>query len=446
MMMKLSEIYTLFKQPFTLEKDIDISHVKIDSRILQPGDLFVAIRGENYDGHTFIEEAKKKGAVAAIVSKPIQTTLPLIQVDDTLFALGQIAKYWRDKFTLPVVALTGSCGKTTTKTILANILAHCAPTLSTQGTLNNDIGVPLTLLNLTDKDQYAVIELGANHAGEIAYTAALASPQIGLITNIAPVHLEGFGSIDGVAHAKSEIYQALPPNGIAILNHDEPYYEKFKMLMAAHKSYTFGINRPSHVMATQIENLENGLSRFNLHYGKEIHSVTLPLLGQHNIMNALAAACVAYALEVPLKKTIQGIETVAPPSKRMNRYQTFNDGLLIDDTYNANPTAFFAAIDFLAQHSGRKILVVGDMGELGPEAEYYHAQVGEHAQLKGIDHLYSVGILSAHATYAFGENAQHFENKNDLIAHLKKNLTSGDIVLVKGSRSAKMEDVVMGIK
>lgn len=420
--------------------------ISIDTRTLKPGELYIAIRGTRLDGHDYLNEAISKGACAAIVDHVIETNIPLIVVPDTTHALGTLAQAWRRQFHLPVVALTGSCGKTTTKAILAHILEQVGPTLSTQGTLNNEIGAPLTLLKLTSEHQFAVIELGANHPKEIAYTAALTQPQIALITNIAPVHLEGFGSLEGVAQAKGEIYAALPKDGMALLNHDDAFFSQFKAQTEHHKTFTFGLTADSTISAHDIKNTAEGFPTFTLQYHNESCSITLPLLGQHNVMNALAAACAAYALNIPLALVKTGLESVTAVNKRMNKYHAFNGAVLIDDTYNANPTAFLAAIDFLTQQTGEKVLVVGDMGELGPDAIYYHEQLGQQAKAKGIQHLYAVGKLSAHAAQAFGTHGEHFSDKSQLIAHLRKAVTPEQVVLVKGSRSAKMEEVVEGLK
>lgn len=445
-MMNLHSVATLFNNPSPQAKNISFTGVSIDSRTIQTGNLFIAIRGERLDGHEYLEEAIKKGAAAAIVDHAIEASIPLIVVPNTTLALGTLAHAWRKQFHLPVVALTGSCGKTTTKAILANVFEQQGKTLATQGTLNNEIGAPLTLLQLNPSHKFAAIELGANHPGEIAYTAALTEPSVALITNIAPVHLEGFGSLEGVANAKSEIYAALSPQGTAILNQDDAFFPLFKKQNADRPHITFGLTNKSDVHANDIETTAEGFSKFTLHYRHETCTVILPLLGRHNVMNALAAAAAALALNISLAVVKAGLETVAPVNKRMNKYKTFNGAVLIDDTYNANPTAFLAAIDFLTQQEGKKILVTGDMGELGPQAAHYHEQLGHQAKDKGIDYLFAVGNLSAHTAKAFGEHGMHFAGKPALIAHLRQTVTPEHVVLVKGSRSAKMEEVVEGLK
>ncbi|OGT77743.1 MAG: hypothetical protein A3G71_07165 [Gammaproteobacteria bacterium RIFCSPLOWO2_12_FULL_38_14] len=446
-MLDLHFIQTCLRQPIQ-HKNILFNNVSIDSRTLQSGALFIAIRGANFDGHDLLNKAIEKGATAAIVSHAVTSSIPLIIVPDTIKALGQLAQLWRQTFTLPLIAVTGSCGKTTTKSILANILSQKGASLATTGTLNNEIGVPLTLLQLKKTHQFAVIELGANHPGEISYVASLAKPTIALITTIAPVHLEGFGSLEDVAKAKSEIYDALSDEGVAILNHDDTFYDFFKKQNQHRKYFTFGLTKKNNVYASDIVMTAEGFPKFNLHYGNDTTSITLPLLGKHNVTNALAAACAALSLEIALTDVKKGLESIIPEKKRMNRYTAFNQATLFDDTYNANPTAFLAALDFLTHQPGNKILVVGDMGELGSDAVYYHEQLGKQAKNKGIHCLLALGPLSAYTVNAFGneKTAKHFENKIELIAYLKKHLTPKDTVLIKGSRSTKMEEVVEALK
>ncbi len=444
-MMHLHAICALLHAPAPQKENIEFTGISIDSRTLQAGHLFIAIRGTRFDGHAYLAQAIQQGARAAVVDHPIETTLPLIIVPNTTHALGVIAQAWRQQFSLPVVALTGSCGKTTTKSILAHILEQIAPTLSTQGTLNNEIGVPLTLLQLTQQHQFAVIELGTNHPGEIAYIAGLTQPNIALITNITPVHLAGFGSLAGIAAEKSTLYNALSKNGIAILNQADAFFSEFKQQNSQRTCLSFGLHPHNDVYATHCHTTTAGFPAFTLHYRQETGDVVLPLLGQHNILNALAAACAALALSIPFTAVQTGLCTVKAVNKRMNKRTTFNGVTLIDDTYNANPTAFLAAIDFLLQQKGKKILVVGDMGELGPDAAFYHAQLGQQAKEKGVDYLFAVGELSSHTVEAFGENAKHFLDKPSLIRYLRQMMNPEHILLVKGSRSAKMEEVVEGL-
>lgn len=423
--------------------DRSIKQICIDTRKLTPGDLFIAIKGERFDGHDFLEEAVKKGAAAVIVEKK-HATLPIPQlvVNDTIQALGTLAHAWRKQFNCKVIALTGSCGKTSTKTILANVLSQCGHTLSTEGTLNNAIGVPLTLLRLEASHDFAVIELGTNHFGEIEYIAKMTEAEIAFITNIGPVHLEGFGTLEGIAKEKTAIYSALPSQGIAIFNHDDPFYAQFASLKPQLQAFTFGIKQTSDVMARDIHLNEQGQAQFTLHYGESHCHIQLPLLGEHNVINALAAACVAFSLKLPLEKVKLGLETATAAQKRMNLYTLKKQIKLIDDSYNANPSAFKAAIDFLGQQAGQKILVVGDMGELGEKAAEFHQEIGHYAKQKGIDILCATGKLSCYTAEAFGQSAKFFPVKADLITFLKNQLQSNQAILVKGSRSAKMEEVV----
>lgn len=442
-MMSLKDVFALFHQNYTSLHSSTIENISIDTRSLKKGDLFIAIKGANFDGHAFLSAAIEKGACAAIVDHPIDNvTIPLVVVEDTTLALGTLAQAWRKKFHSPVVALTGSCGKTTTKTILAHLLSKVAPTLSTEGTLNNAIGAPLTLLKLKASHRYAVIELGTNHVKEIDYIANITQADIALITNIAPVHLEGFGTLEGIANEKADIYRHLSKEGIALLNRDDAFFPYFQEVNKARTCFTFGINAPCDIRASDIESTDQGYSKFTLHYGKESAPIVLPLLGEYNVMNALAAACAAYALSIPLAKVQEGLNSVTAPAKRMNHYRTQVGATLIDDSYNANPKAFFAAIDFLSQQAGQKILVAGDMGELGPEAPLFHEQVGRYAKEKKIDKLYAVGELSAHTAHGFGQQGQHFTDKKELITYLQKTIKPDDILLVKGSKSTRMGEVV----
>lgn len=421
--------------------DASFNAVNIDSRTLAPGQLFWALRGLQFDGHDFIKMAEQKGAVACVVDKPIDTALPSLIVSDTHQALGVAATYYRQQFHIPVIAITGSCGKTTTKALLASILGLIGPTLYPEQSFNNDIGLPLTLLRLEAEHQFAVLELGTNHPGEIATITAIAQPTIAGITNIGPVHLEGFGSIEAIAQEKRSIFNGLVPQGTAIINVDEPLISEHTSNIQAGRFITFGLHKPAQISAQDLKLDSEGKLSFILvcPHGKGL--VNLQLLGLHNINNALFSAAAAYALDVPFETIVQGLETSEPVNKRMNRLQGHNGSVIINDSYNANPTALFAAIDLLANYHGKKVLVLADMGELGQDAADYHKQVGLKAKAAGLDALYTTGTLSEQASLAFGKAAKHYQDRNLLIADLKLQLRSNVTVLVKGSNSQKMWEV-----
>ncbi|CAM4416207.1 MAG: UDP-N-acetylmuramoyl-tripeptide--D-alanyl-D-alanine ligase [Legionellaceae bacterium] len=422
--------------------DMKIHTLCTDTRYLQPGDVFLALQGLHFNGHDFIAEAEQKGAAAVIVSQEVTTVLPLLRVSDTRIALGKIAQLHRQTLNMDCVAITGSCGKTTTKTLMAAVLSQQGKTLATQGTLNNDIGVPLTLLRLNKEYEYAVIELGANHRGEIAYIAEMTVPNIAIITNAGPVHLEGFKTIEGVAKAKGEIYQFLTQEGIAIINADDPFANYWKSQIKSQAILTFGFHAAADITATNIRNSDGVSSHFDLVTPKGSIDIELRLIGEHNISNALAVAAAAIGLDIPLTVIKTGLESIVTIDKRLVQKPGLNGGLIIDDSYNANPFAFKIAIELLSKRKDEKILVMGDMGELGSEALNYHAEVGRMAKAAGIDHFFSVGPLSENAASAFGQTGKHYLNQEALIQALKPHLRKGVTVLVKGSRSAKMENVV----
>lgn len=421
--------------------DSEIQSVKIDSRDINKGDLFIAIIGENFNGHDFIDQAIKRGAVAVVVSQPIDCTKPVLKVDDTIRALGTIAYNHRIQFNIPIIALTGSNGKTSVKEMIASILSNY-PSFSTQGNLNNHIGAPLSLLQLNASHQYAVFELGANHPGEIAYTAGLVKPWVTLINNIGPAHIEGFGSIEGVADAKGEIYQALDDNGIAIVNDDTDFNHYWDKIIANRQCYRFSKNHRSSITAENINYDNNKRASFDLVIDDLRQLVQLQVPGEHMVSNALAAASCCFAIGISLGEIARGLAKFIGVKGRMAFVTGKKNSLIIDDTYNANLASAKAAIEVLASLPGLKYLVLGDMGELGDKAESHHRQLGEYARQKGIDYLYSCGNLSRYASLPFAENGSHFASQQQLIEKLEKLLGPEVIALVKGSRSAKMEAVV----
>lgn len=442
--MKLSEIARMLESEL-IGKDAVFYGANLDSRKMQPDQLFVAVKGEHADGHDFIALARKNGAVGALVSRHIDDELPQILVHDSRIALGEIASYYRKQLTMPIIGLTGSCGKTTTKTLIASVLAQAGKVHATDGNYNNDYGMPLTLLNASKDDNFVVLEMGANHLHEIAYLTYIARPTIALITNAGPVHLEGFGSIDGVAQGKGEIFQGLAENGVAIINIDDTYAGFWQQLCAGHPYITFGFNPQADVHATQITIQADGTQTFMLHTLSGTAEVTLPLIGEHNVLNALAAAAVGVAAGVSVAKISTGLSQVKAVDKRLVPRLGLQGVYVIDDTYNANPVAMEMAIKVLMQAEGDKVFVTGDMGELGPEAVQYHRQLGELARQLGVERLYAVGHLSQHTAAGFGKNALHFADQDGLIQALQAELKPSVRILVKGSRSARMENVVKAL-
>lgn len=444
-MMRLSEAVTPLNAVLN-GSDLEFTSVSIDTRTLQEGALYVAIEGEQFDGHDFIEDAIAKGAVAAIVSRPIDTSMPTLHVKDTRLALGALAKYWRNTFSPKVVAITGSCGKTTVKEMMASILRQQGEVLVTKGNLNNDYGVPLTLLNLREHHQFAVIEMGANHLGEIDYLARIVCPDVAVITLIAPAHIEGFGSVEGVAKAKSEIFNGLKQPGVAVVNMDERCKAILDGAIQSHSRLSFSIdNLSANVSAEDLSTDEDCHCHFVLNTPMGKTSIQLPVLGQHNVSNALCAAAAAHALEVPLAAIKKGLEEVSAVNKRLLVKQGHNGSRIIDDTYNANLESVRAALNVLSQYPGKKIFVMGDMGELGDQSIEHHQQLGQLARDLAIDAMYVKGELIRHALGAFGDNAHHYPSYESLIEELRQLLAPDVTVLVKGSRAAAMEHVVAGL-
>lgn len=415
--------------------------VSTDTRTINSGELFIALKGPQFNGHNFVATAQEKGAVAILASEPVTTTLPVVYVADTHKALGELAAWRRTQINIPLLAVTGSAGKTTTKTMLASIMAQQGRVLATEGTFNNDIGLPLTLLGLTPQHDYAVIEMGANHFGEIAYLTHIAKPNVAVITNIGPVHLEGFGDLDGVARAKGEIFQGLSTEGVAIINADDKYADFLRTLVPQHRCITFGLSATAQVQGNHVTTHEDGTVSFKIDH----YSIHLPTLGEHNVMNALAAAAAALALDVPFTAIKQGLETMQPVAKRLIKKPGLQGALIIDDTYNGTPPGVHAALHVLAKLPGEKVLILGDMRELADEALEQHVKVGHVAKQLGISRLYTYGEFTRFTTEAFGEKAQHFTDKQALIATVRQVLHPQMTVLLKGSKAMKMGEVVEAI-
>ena len=418
-----------------------------DSRKSLDGQLFIALKGPNFDGHDYLQAAAQQGAVAALVERWQPVPLTQIKVDDTLRALGQLSATWRQKFTRPLIALTGSNGKTTTKNMLAAILRQCGQVLATAGNLNNDIGVPLTLARLGRED-YAVLELGANHPGEIAYLTALARPDVALITNAGPAHLEGFGDLVGVARAKGEIYQGLSAQSCAVLNRDDAFAEYWQALIGARRCVDFSMQQTATCVYAQV--ITEQPNRFELHIGGASVDIELGLPGRHNVMNALAAAATASAVGASLVQIQAGLVGMDAVTGRLQRQPGPFGSTLIDDSYNANPSSLAVALQVLAQASGPKWLVLGDMAELGVQAQARHADAGIQAREVGVSRLFALGELSQNSVAAFGTDGEHFAQASALseavLTALADHQHAAPTVLIKGSRSMRMERIVQALQ
>ncbi len=434
---------------------INATHITTDTRKIQAGDIFLALKGENFDGHDYVTVAIEKGAVAVVVSQLQAVDVPQLLVSDTRLALGQLGAYRRNQHpNLKVIAITGSSGKTTCKEMLGSIFNRIAPTLMTRGNLNNDLGVPMMLLELQDNQQFAILELGANHVGEIAYTTQLVRPDVACILNIGTAHLGEFGSRDNICLTKAEIYQGLTSTQTAIVPKNDDYADK---LYAIAKQYTkqiicFGANIQDEVNLTisaQDVTVEAEYSKFTLVIDKKRVAITLPFAGEHNISNALASASCAVALGVSIEDIAIGLSTAVPPKGRLN-IQAFGQHRLIDDTYNANPHAVRAGVQVLKKQQGKTMLVLGDIAELGDATTVEHYQLGQDIAKMGIDTLYCVGEFTkntvAGANAIGGLHAEHFADKTSLFESLRQQLSQGQTqtwnVLFKGSRTMQMESLI----
>lgn len=441
----LSEVAAAL-QGRVVEADCRFNGVSIDSRAITKGQLFIALTGPRFDGHDYLNEVAAKGAVAALVEREVpESALPQLVVADTREALGRLGALNRAGYDKPVAAITGSSGKTTVKEMLACILRTRGPVLATKGNLNNDLGVPLTLLELTAEHTAAVIELGASRVGEIAYTVAMTQPHVAVLNNAGTAHVGEFGGPDKIVEAKGEIIEGLKADGIAVLNLDDKAFAIWNNRAAGRKVLSFALNNPqADFYASDLSRDARGCPGFTLHSPLGSERVQLNLLGTHNVANALAAAAAAHALGVSLFGIKTGLEAVLPVKGRAVAQVTASGLRIIDDTYNANPTSMCAAVDILAAFSGRTVLVLGDIGELGEWAEQGHREVGAYAADK-VSALYAVGPMMAHAVTAFGHQARHFANQADLIKALRAEHETNTTILIKGSRSAAMENVVAAL-
>jgi UDP-N-acetylmuramoyl-tripeptide--D-alanyl-D-alanine ligase len=425
--------------------DCEFGAVSIDSRTLAPGDLFVAIRGERFDGHDFAAGARDRGACALLVSRPLPIELPQVVVDDTLAALAQGAAAWRREFTVPLVGVGGSNGKTTTKELLAAILRRRGPTLATHGNLNNHIGVPLTLFRLDPSHGSAVIEMGANHAGEIAALVAIAAPTVGLVTNAGAEHLEGFGSLEGVARAEGEMFAGLAQDATAVVNADDAFAPLWREMCTAGRMLTFGHRRDADFRARNVAcGIEGGawMTRFDLVTPAGEVEVRLGLSGLHNVLNAAGAAAAAFAAGAGPADIAAGLADVRPVRGRLQLRAARHGAWVIDDSYNANPTSALAGLEVLGSVEGERWLVLGEMAELGEHAASGHVEVGRAARQQGVTQLFAMGPMALHAVEAFGHGGRWFPDAEALVAALATSLHPGVVLLVKGSRVNRLERVV----
>lgn len=438
-MMNLKSVAQLFGASCPM--DTLVTGVCIDSRQVKPGHLFVAIRGEKMDGHAFAKDVEAQGAVAILCQQTDECIgIPQIVVPDTLIALGELAAWHRKNHCCPAIALTGSNGKTSVKEMIAAILPQ--PSLATLGNLNNHIGAPLTILQLTSAHRYAVFELGANHIGEIAYTAGLVKPQVALVNNIAPAHIEGFGSIDGVAQAKGEIYQSLAVGGTAVVNDDEEYAHFWDSILGNKKVLRFSLDKVVDLYTRDLHFDAEGRGQFCMVFPESEEKIALNVPGEHSVRNALAAAACCYGLGISTREIAAGLHRFAGVKGRMTFRQGKNQSTIIDDTYNANLRSVLTGIDVLAQRQGRRILVLGDMGELGVWTNAHHEEIGRAAQRLGIDLVFTCGEHSGHTSKAFGAEGRHYSSQDELAQDLLQELNKNTTILVKGSRSSAMEKIV----
>ena len=429
-------------------EDRPYGQVSTDTRALQPGDLYLALRGPRFDGNDFLDAAAAAGAVAAVVDRPISNRpLPLIQVADGQAALTRAALGWRKQYGGRVLGVAGSNGKTTTKEMLAAILAQRGQCLATRGNFNNHIGVPLTLLRLQPADAYAVIEIGANNPGEVASLLQIAQPSIGLITNAGAEHLEGFVDLDGVARAEGEMVEGLPADGVAVLNADDPYAGLWRGMTRA-RVVSFGIDAEADYRAVEIHETLGDAGfhvRFRLRAPHGEHAVVLNVGGRHNVRNALAAAAAACSAGVSLANVAAGLASMQPVQGRLQPRRSRHGARLLDDSYNANPSSVRAGIDVVTALGGPAWLVLADMGELGEQAESSHVEIGAYARQHGIKRLFATGPLSTRTVEAFGGGATWYPDTEALARAVDAALSPEVCLLVKGSRSNRLERVVAAL-
>lgn len=429
-----------------LGPDTSFAAVCTDTRRDVHDALFVALRGANFDGNDYVAAAAEGGAAGALVGTAADVSLPQVIVADTRRALGAMAARWRENFSIPIVAVTGSSGKTTVKGLVASVLGVKHHVCATLGNLNNDIGVPLTLMRLDERHEAAVVELGANHAGEIDYLAALVAPDVALITNAGPAHLEGFGSVAGVAAAKGELLDHIAAGGAAVLNADDTFWPEWAKRAERHRIVSFGFNERADCRIVEKPRLMPAGSLFRLHMpsGVEV-DIELPLPGIHNVRNALAAAAAAQALGIEAPEIRAGLERATAVAGRLVPIPGKRGARIIDDSYNANPSSARAALDYLAGLSGRRIFVLGDMAELGGDAITLHREIGEYARGR-CDALIGLGELGREAARGYGSGARDAAGLEDAAAAIEAELDSTVTVVVKGSRVMGLERLVRQLR
>lgn len=426
--------------------DTRVESISTDTRTTAPGALFVALRGERFDAHAFLAAAEAAGAAAVMVSRPVETALPQLHVADTLEALGELAAGLQRGRPATVLALTGSNGKTSVKTLLLGILERVGPAYANPGNLNNEVGLPLAVIGAPEEARFAIYEMGAGGPGDIAYLCSIVTPNVALVNNIAPAHIERLGSLSGIAGTKAAIYEALPDDGIAVVNADDAFAPSFMQRIGARRVLRYGIEQDADVRARDLVAVADG-SRFELLTPVGRRVLQLPLPGRHNVMNALAAATLALAAGAGFDAVVEGLQAARPVKGRQVAHTLPQGNVLIDDSYNANPGSVAAAIATLAAAGGGAWLVLGEMRELGPDGPALHAAVGQQAKQAGLAALWTVGPLAAEASRAFGEGGRHFEQQAALVAALREALGTavGLRCLVKGSRGSAMEKVVAGV-
>lgn len=429
--------------------DVPVETVTQDTRKLPPGALYVALRGERFDGHDFAYDAAMRGAGALLVERTLEIDLPQVRVDDTLVALGRIAAGVQRDRQARVVAITGSNGKTSVKTLVLSILQRAGQTYANPGNFNNEVGLPLAVIDAPEDAEFAIYEMGAGKPGDIAYLTSIVQPDVALVNNIAPAHLERMGTLTGVAETKGAILEALATDGVAVVNADDAFAEYFVQRAAGRRVIRFGLDSNADVTARSVVTMAEG-SRFQLLTAQGELPVRLTLPGRHNVMNALAATAIALACGVPLAIIADGLEAARPVAGRQVAHTLARDVVLIDDSYNANPASLAAAIDTLAMGGGEAWLVLGDMRELGPEGEALHAEAGRRAKAAGISRLYALGALSTAAAQAFGDGGRVFTSHAELAKALRLDIAgaAGTVparVLVKGSRGSAMDRIVSAL-
>ncbi len=420
-----------------------IDAINTDSRRIESDSLFIAIKGDHFDGHDYVAQAQNAGAIAAVVEKRLALSIPQLVVDDCRNAYGVIASQWHKMCDVVTAVITGSNGKTTVKEMVASILSLNGKVTATQGNLNNEIGVPKTLLSINPADQFAVIEMGANHIGEIKYLTSLVSSDVALVNNAMPSHLEGFGSLDGIVKAKGEIYSGLKRDGVAVINADDPNASHWIDISSDYRQMTFSLDGNADVSGSY-QTSDDGI-QVVVDFNDDQIKVDIPVLGRHNARNALAAVTIALALNIDSQTIVAGLSQFKPAKGRLNRLPALYGSTLFDDTYNANPSSIKAGIDVLVDVGAKSILVLGDMAELGNESENLHREVAAYAKQSGVDYLFAVGRYATLMTNTFGENGYAFATQESLIESLRLMIDRNTALLIKGSRSSCMEKIVDAI-